>query len=103
MKCDSLECCSEAVAKTKDTNRSFCVECAIKIAKHFGPDTMETLEGAKFPWDYPADRTCPHCKVRYNQYLINLTGDCPSCKKPLPEYTNSWERKKVTYAEGRHD
>lgn len=103
MKCSTLECHSVAVAESRDTGQKLCVECAIKIARHFGPATVRTLEGAKFPWEYPANKTCPSCKIGYNQYLIGATGDCPSCRRPLAEYSRTWEGTKVTYGEGPHD
>lgn len=103
MECNTMSCFSEAVAKSVESGRVHCIECAVKIAKHFGPDSLETIPGKKFPWDYPGNMVCPHCGIRYNKYLINLTGDCPSCKKSLPEYTDTWAKKKVVYKEGPHD
>ena len=110
MKCCTLECYSVAMAKSTDTDREFCIECAIKIAKHFGPDKIVTLPGMRFPWDYGVDGHCPHCGISYNRYLINVTGDCPACKAPLPEYKRPtlemkpWDDdRKIENREGPHD
>lgn len=82
-KCDSLECFSTAVAKSKTSGQLFCCQCALKIAGQFGPESVESLPGAKFPWDHPPDRTCKHCGTKINLYITYLTGDCPSCKKRI--------------------
>jgi len=83
MICSSLECYSEAVAKSTITGRPFCNTCAIKIAGQFGTKSVETIEGSRFPWDYPADKKCEYCGVEFNLYITCLTGDCPACKKPI--------------------
>lgn len=89
-KCDSLECFSTAVARSRISGKKFCCSCAIKIAGQFGPLSVETLPGAKFPWDYPPDRTCSHCGLNINLYITCLTGDCPACKKPIEGVANAY-------------
>ena len=82
MKCNSLSCFSIAVARSKGSGLPLCSTCAMKISAMFGCDSIETLPGGKFPWEYPG-KPCPHCGIMINQYQISLTGDCPSCKKPV--------------------
>lgn len=81
--CDSLECYSTAIAKSKVTGDVYCAACAVKISGQFGPENIETLEGAKFPWEYPADQICEHCGAKYNFYVTAHAGGCPSCKKSV--------------------
>jgi Zn finger protein HypA/HybF involved in hydrogenase expression len=57
----------------------------MKVFNHFGPDSIEVLEGAVFPWTATVRLTCPHCQKEFTKYNIGLTGDCPSCRKPLPK------------------
>lgn len=87
-KCSTLECHSLAVAKSKDSGRLHCTECAIKVMKQWGPESLITLTKAKFPWKHPATRQCKNCGVLYNEYLISHTGGCPKCHITLPEYKN---------------
>lgn len=103
MKCSTMDCRSLAVARSPESDRFHCVECAIKIVKRFGPESIVSLPMARLPWEYPIANKCPACGVGYNRYLIGNTGDCPSCRRPLIEYHNSWESKKVIYKEGPHD
>jgi len=86
MQCDSLECYSTAVAQSNISKHYYCVTCAIKLSAQFGPETMKTLKGSKFPWDYPVKEKCPHCGIGYNDMIIAFTGDCPSCREKLPEF-----------------
>lgn len=86
MWCDSLECYSTAVARSKISGRVYCCTCATKLSGQNGPKTMESLPGAKFPWEVPVEKNCPHCGIGYNGMVIAMTGDCPACKKPLPEF-----------------
>jgi len=88
MKCDSLECYSEAVAKSNISGNKYCITCAVRLTAQFGPDAMETIEGSKFPWEYPVENTCPHCGHGYNKMIIAFTGDCPSCRRKLPGVKN---------------
>lgn len=86
MKCSTLECYSEAIAKSKISDSVYCVECAIKVVKQEGPSAIKTMANGKLPWKYPVEAQCPHCGVDYNRYLIGITGECPKCRKDLPEY-----------------
>ena len=62
--CGTLECHSLAVAKSKDTGRAHCTECALKIMKQHGPQSLVTLTKAKFPWKYPSTGQCKNCGVK---------------------------------------
>ena len=84
--CSTLECYSLAVATSKDTGRVHCIECAIKVMKQWGPDSLTTLTNVKFPWKYPATSKCKKCGTPYNEYLISHTGGCPKCHTTLSEY-----------------
>ena len=86
--CDTLECYSLAVAKSKVSGAVLCNECALKVMRQVGPEALVTLTKAKFPWKQPITGQCKNCHTSYNKYLIGLTGDCPKCRKPLPEYCN---------------
>lgn len=86
--CSTLECYSLAVAKSKDSGKVHCIECALKIMKQFGPRSLVTLTKAKFPWKYPVTGQCSQCNALYNRYLIAHTGGCPKCHKTLPEFRN---------------
>lgn len=103
MKCFTMECFSKAVAESKVTGKQLCIECALKVAKRYGVNTIKTLDGGGFPWDQRSLKICPSCGIHYNEYLIGTTGDCPSCRKPLQEYSSSWNSVDVTYKEGPHD
>lgn len=84
--CGTLECHSIAVAKSKVSQTPLCNECALKVMRQSGPNALVTLPKAVFPWKKPATGICENCGVQYNEYLIGLTGDCPKCRKNLPEY-----------------
>ena len=86
--CSTLERYSLAVAKSKVSGSLLCNECALKVMRQSGPQALVTLTKAKFPWKQPPTGQCKNCGALYNEYLIGLTGDCPKCRKPLPEYEN---------------
>lgn len=111
MICGILECFSLAVARTNE-GRHLCNECALRMMGKFGPSNLTTLPSATFPWDHPAWGNCPNCGMEYNKYLIGRTGDCPACRKVLPEFEKekktipldeSWKEADVKYGEGPHD
>jgi hypothetical protein len=82
--CSTLECHNVAIARSIDTGTVLCIECAIKVVKQHGPDTVETIEGMKFPWEYTPTSICDNCGVYYNMFLTSVTGGCPKCHKTLP-------------------
>jgi len=86
MQCSTLECYSEAVAKSKLSGDAYCIECAIKVCRSHGVNSVLSISNAKFPWRYPIDGQCPHCGNDYNKYLIGLTGECANCRKDFPMY-----------------
>lgn len=89
MKCGTLECFSEAVARSRISNTYYCVECACKVVRQHGPNELVSLHNveSRLPWgDYDDVRVCAECGNKYTKRLIGLTGDCPKCRKPLPEY-----------------
>ena len=93
MKCDTMECFSEAITvasspETKD--RFYCIECAIAVTKQWGPGCLTTLPGLPLPWDAPAIGSCERCGTKYGKFLIGLTGDCTKCRKPLPRSKLKW-------------
>lgn len=85
MKCTTIECSSTAVTRCPDTGRVHCLKCSIKIAERFGADSVESLEGMELPWEDGDLKVCGYCGNKYSLYLIGHTGDCPKCRKPLPE------------------
>lgn len=77
MKCNSLECHSQAVAILKMSGKGLCNRCALKVHEQGGE--LITIEGEKFPWEYEKDITCQLCGNTYNRYLLAHTGGCPKC------------------------
>ena len=92
MICDSLECYSKAVARSRTSGQVYCIECALKVTKSFGPGSLETLSDASFPWEPISSveiKRCPNCKRTYSEYLIGHTGECPACRETLEEYKDA--------------
>lgn len=84
--CNTSECGCTAVAYGINVGPKvpLCVRCAIKIQIMDGPESLEVIPGAKWPWSKGIkEYSCPHCGAKYNNHLKGQDEECPKCRRNL--------------------
>ncbi len=77
--CSTSECHNRAVAKSTLTGQFYCIRCAIQTTVNIGPDAVETLPDAVWPWNDTI--TCRSCGRLVSLQLLHRNNTCPFCAK----------------------